>query len=160
MGPVALHINPVPKQWNPSMRSIQQWLQTPSTRAFSQTRKQLAHYNSVLNAALETRLQGLCHVSRCDGTTLWCLADNAAIATQMRFQAPYLVPLLQKRLRLPQLQKLVCHVASHQPPLQATKQRHPQRPSHTAADCLKSVAQHCKHPTLRKALEKIASRSR
>lgn len=141
------------------MRTMAQWLKRPSMQDFARSQYRLTRLNQSFNSILESRFHGHCQVMAHDQHTLWCQASDAAMATQLRFQAPILLPLLRKRMALPQLQQLVVRVqASHAPPSPPARQA--KRPSINAAHCLREVANHCQHPALKKSLLSLAKRHR
>lgn len=118
---------------------------------------QLQRMDRSLQSVLESRFHGQCRVSRHDGKTLWCLARNASVATQLRFQAPMLVPILRKRLQLPDLETMIIHVEQNHVPQKKTS-RQANRPSAQGAACLNAMADALSNDALKKAFKRLAER--
>lgn len=141
------------------MRTMAQWLKHPSMQNFIRNKQKLARLNQCFEHILESRFHGLCEVIGQDEHTLWCQASDAAMATQLRFQAPMLLPLLRKRLNLPQLSHMVVRVKTrHAPPPAPTRLAN--RPNADAAHCLQDLASHTQHPALKASLLRLAKQQR
>ena len=142
------------------MKIMNQWLQQRSLRELLQAKQHGQRMNRALQQVLESRLHGCCRVLSYDPqkNCLKIEADNASIATQLRFQAPQLMVPLRKRLRQPGLASIQVQVRAQQPAAPQAAPPAANRPNQAGAAQLRSVASHCQHPRLSAALKRLASR--
>jgi hypothetical protein len=94
--------------------SIKQLLQTQDSalqRIFSKV-QQLKQLNDVFMQALDPTLKKYCIVANVHVDKLVILTQNAAIATQLRFAVPDLLPKLQSHPLLKDIKTIECRVGS------------------------------------------------
>lgn len=140
------------------MRILKQWLNHPQLRRIQQTRKACARMTQTLETVLESRFQGLCQVTSFDESTgvLTIAAVDASMATQLRFQASMLAPILRKRLHLPSLKSIRVHVQMPTTGGPQKPKRRAVKPSCQGSAHLEQAAEHCQHEALKAALKRLA----
>lgn len=140
------------------MRILKQWLNHPQLRQIQKTRKACERMTQTLEKVLESRFRGLCQVTGFDegNGVLSVAAVDASIATQLRFQASMLTPILRKRLRLPSLNSIRVHVQLASTGAPQKPKRHAIKPSRQGSAHLAQAAEGCEHEGLKAALKRLA----
>jgi hypothetical protein len=92
--------------------SVKQLLQTENSalqRIFAKVRE-LNELNQVLMQHLEPKLAKGCMVANIYSDRLVVMAENAAVATQLRFSTPDLLPALREHPLLREIKTIECRV--------------------------------------------------
>lgn len=108
----------------------------------------------IFNEMIDSSLKGLVHVATFSEGCLTVIADNASIATRLRFVENELISQLRSFSEFKTIQKIKCKVrpTSAEAPTK-TVERHI---SSDNAQLLKQASEHIKDERIKKALENIA----
>lgn len=122
--------------------------------------KQLKQLNKILHAHLDPKLALHCEVANLDQDCLIVITNSAIWATQFRFQAPALLPLLKQHPLLFQLKTLTCKIQPQIPKHQGPELAKPvpmPRLSPETAEMINESAKTIKYSRLQAIMKKIAT---
>ena len=122
--------------------------------------KLLNELNAIVVNYLDENLRNYCQVANINGNQLILIAANGSIATQIRFQSADLIRKFKSHPTLKAIQSIQCKVRPISTPAPDFIPQKLPPLSPKAAELILEAAQYIEDPTVRAALEKIATNTK
>ena len=93
------------------MEPIDQLLNSGILKSIRQKSQQLVYLNQLVQTVLDNELKPHCQVANYEKGMLTLATDNAAFATQLRYQTPELIKILQQQSPFKDLKNIRYYIA-------------------------------------------------